>query len=112
MSGGFGTRSRYLLAGAAIIGLAVWAPEAKAQDLGSIQNQIDTLNATIKELQRQVQDAQAQAAAANAASANPGSYDLDLKVKWKGAPEFSSADEKKFKFKIRGRVEADYNHID
>ena len=112
MSGGFGTRSRYLLAGAAIIGLAVWAPEAKAQDLGSIQNQIDTLNATIKELQRQVQDAQAQAAAANAASANAGSNDLDLKVKWKGAPEFSSADEKKFKFKVRGRVEADYNSID
>jgi hypothetical protein len=27
----------------------------------------------------------------------------DLKVKWRGAPEFSSADEKKFKFKVRGR---------
>ena len=56
------------------------------------------------------QDAKAQAAAANAAAANSGS-DLDLKVKWKGAPEFSSADGK-FKMKVRGRLQADYNAID
>ena len=59
-----------------------------------------------------MQDAKAQAAAANAAAANAGGGDLDLKVKWKGAPELSSADEKKFKFKVRGRVETDYNSID
>jgi phosphate-selective porin OprO/OprP len=34
-----------------------------------------------------------------------------LKVKWKGAPELSSADGK-FKFKVRGRVMVDYNGID
>ena len=37
--------------------------------------------------------------------------DLDLKVKWRGAPEFSSADGK-FKMKVRGRLEVDYNNID
>ena len=33
-----------------------------------------------------------------------GGSDLDLKVKWKGAPELSSSDGK-FKFKVRGRVD-------
>ncbi|MEX1059457.1 MAG: porin [Methyloceanibacter sp.] len=113
MIGGLGKTSRYLLAGASFIGLLAYAiPEAKAQDLKSIQSQIDSLQATIKELQKQVADAKAQAASANATAANAGVSDLDLKVKWRGAPEFSSADEKKFKFKVRGRLETDYNKID
>jgi phosphate-selective porin OprO/OprP len=70
------------------------------------------MQATIQALQKQVQDAKAQAAAANATAASAGGGDLDLKVKWKGAPEFTSADEKKFKFKVRGRIDADYNAID
>lgn len=37
--------------------------------------------------------------------------DLDLKVKWKGAPEFSSKDGA-FKFKVRGRVMVDYTNAD
>lgn len=112
MIGGFRNTSRYLLAGASVIGLlAVGLPEANAQDLKSIQSQIDSLQATIKELQKQVQDAQSQAAAAQTAAANAKGSDLDLKVKWKGAPELSSADEKKFKFKVRGRVDTDYNGI-
>jgi phosphate-selective porin OprO/OprP len=79
----------------------------------AIQAQIDQMQATIKALQKQVQDAQAQAAAAKSAAADSGGKsDIDLKVKWRGAPEFSSADEKKFKMKIRGRIEADYNAID
>ena len=41
-------------------------------------------------------DAKAQAAAAQSTAANAGTSDLDLKVKWKGSPEFSSADGKKF----------------
>ena len=41
----------------------------------------------------------------------PAKSDLDLKVKWKGAPELSSGDGK-FKMKLRGRVEADYNKAD
>ena len=69
------------------------------------------MQATIKALQKQVQDAQAQASAAKAAADTGGGSDLDLKVKWKGAPEFSSADGK-FKMKIRGRLETDYNHVD
>jgi phosphate-selective porin OprO and OprP len=82
--------------------------EAKAQDLQQIQAQIQEMQATIQALQKQVADAKAQAAAANATAATAGKSDLDLKVKWKGAPELSSADGK-FKMKVRGRVEVDYN---
>src|SRR3970040_2115077 len=112
MSGGLGRLSRYLLAGAGVIGIvATGVPEARAQNLQDIQAQIDSMQATIKSLQKQVEDAKAQAAAANAAAESAGGSDLDLKVKWKGAPEFSSGDGK-FKMKIRGRLQADYNAID
>jgi phosphate-selective porin OprO/OprP len=112
MNGGLSKISRYLLAGAGVIGLLVASvPEAKAQDLKAIQAQIDAMQATIKALEKQVQDAQAQASAAKSAAAEAGKSDLDLKVKWKGAPEFSSGDGK-FKMKIRGRLQADYNNID
>ncbi|HEY7765541.1 MAG TPA: porin [Aestuariivirgaceae bacterium] len=114
MTGGLKTISRYLLASAGVIGIFAAAPEAKAQqaqDLQQIQAQIQEMQATIQALQKQVQDAKAQAAAANATAANAGGSDLDLKVKWKGAPELSSADGK-FKMKIRGRLQADYNAID
>jgi phosphate-selective porin OprO and OprP len=114
MTGGLKTINRYLLAGAGVIGIFAAAPEAKAQqaqDLQQIQAQIQEMQATIQALQKQVQDAKAQAAAANAAAANAGGGDLDLKVKWKGAPELSSGDGK-FKFKVRGRLMVDYNGID
>lgn len=114
MTGGLAKRSVYLLAGASILGLFAGVPRAEAQqtqDLQQIQAQIQQMQATIIALQKQVQDAKAQAAAANVAAANAGTSDIDLKVKWKGAPEFSSADEKKFKFKVRGRLETDYANI-
>ena len=107
MIGGRGQISRCVLAGASVIGILAAAPEAKAQDMQQIQAQINEMQATIKALEKQVQDAKAQAAAANVAASSAGS-DLDLKVKWKGAPELSSADGK-FKMKVRGRVEVDYN---
>ena len=109
MNGGLSKLSRYLLAGASAVGVLAGAFEASAQDIQSIQAQIDALNATIKDLQRQVQDAKAQAAAAQTAASDSKS-DLDLKVKWRGAPEFSSGDGK-FKMKVRGRLDADYNAI-
>jgi phosphate-selective porin OprO and OprP len=114
MTGGLKTINRYLLASAGVIGIFAASPEAKAQqaqDLQQIQTQIQEMQATIQALQKQVQDAKAQAAAANAAAANAGGSDLDLKVKWKGAPELSSTDGK-FSFKVRGRVMVDYNGID
>jgi len=46
-----------------------------------------------------------------AAKAGDDSEDLDLKVKWKGAPEFSSKDGA-FKFKVRGRIMVDYTSAD
>src|SRR5262245_4481154 len=112
MTGGLKKISRYLLASAGVIGIFVAAPEAKAQsqqDLQQIQAQIQQMQATIQALQKQVADAKAQAAAANATAASAGG-DIDLKVKWKGAPELSSADGK-FKMKVRGRLEADYNSV-
>jgi phosphate-selective porin OprO and OprP len=112
MIGGLKTTSRYLLAGASLIGiLAFGASDANAQNLQEIQAQIDSMQATIKALQKQVQDAKAEAAAATTAAANAGGNDLDLKVKWRGAPEFSSGDGK-FKMKVRGRLHVDYNAID
>jgi len=114
MIGGLRTTSRYLLKGASVIGLlAIGTPEAKAQDMQQIQAQINQMQATIKALQKQVEDAKAQASAANATAADAAAKgsDIDLKVAWKGAPQFSSADGKKFSFKVRGRVEAEYENI-
>ena len=95
MRGGLARRSRYLLAGASVIGLlAASAPEAKAQqaqDLQQIQAQIQEMQATIQALEKQVQDAKAQAAAAKTAAAEGGKSDLDLKVKWRGAPNSRAA---------------------
>jgi phosphate-selective porin OprO/OprP len=59
----------------------------------------------MKELQRQVNEAKA------TSGSSGGGNDLDLKVKWKGAPELSSTDGA-FKFKVRGRLMADYDSID
>jgi phosphate-selective porin OprO/OprP len=112
MIGGLSGINRYLLAGAGAIGILIaGGPDAKAQDLQAIQAQINAMQATIKALEQQVQDAKAQAAAAKTAAADAKGSDLDLKVKWKGAPEFSSGDGK-FKMKVRGRLQTDYNGID
>ncbi len=109
MTRGLCRPNRNLLLGTCVIWLlASGVPEAKAQDLKAIQNQIEAMQAQIKALQKQVEQAQAQAAAAKSAAASAPKSDLDLKVKWKGAPELSSGDGK-FKMKVRGRVEADYN---
>jgi phosphate-selective porin OprO/OprP len=57
------------------------------------------------------QSAAAESAAAAQAAASKGGGekekdDLDLMVKWKGAPELSSKDGK-FRMKVRGRIETD-----
>lgn len=111
MVGGLSKINRFLLAGVGAIAMsAADATGAGAQDLQEIQAQIQQMQATIKALEKQVQDAKAQASAAQTAAADSKS-DIDLKVKWKGAPELSSADGK-FKMKVRGRLQADYNGID
>lgn len=111
--------SRLWLGRIATIGfLASPAQAADPADLQQMQAQIEAMQAAIKSLQHQVQEAQSQAAAAKAASAavstaasSGGGSNLDLKVKWKGAPEFSSSDGK-FKMKLRGRALTDVEHID
>jgi phosphate-selective porin OprO/OprP len=106
---GIGSRCALTSLGAVAV-LTIGIEAAKAEDLKAIQGQIEAMQAQIKALQKQVQEAQAQAVAAKSAAASGAKSDLDLKVKWKGAPEFSSGDGK-FKMKIRGRIEADYNKI-
>ena len=100
-------KGRYLLSGASVIAVLALSAPAEAQDNAAIQAQIQALQSQINSLQKQV--GQAQAAAASAQKSNSG--DLDLTVKWKGAPEFSSSDGK-FKMKVRGRLQTDYNAID
>src|SRR5262249_11189566 len=109
MTRGLCRPNRNLLFGTCAIGLlASGLSEAKAQDLKAMQSQIEAMQAQIKALQKQVEQAQAQATTAKSAAASAPKSDIDLKVKWKGAPELSSGNGK-FKMKIRGRVEADYN---
>ena len=112
MSGGFtGDLRRYLLAGASALGLLAFT--TSAANAQSVEDQLQAMQAQIAALQAEVQQAKAAAASAQkTASASPKSGDdIDLKVKWRGAPEFSSADGK-FKMKVRGRLQADYNAID
>ena len=117
MTGGLGKLSRYLLASAGAIGiLAAATPEAKASDVQQLEQSLQALQAQVQQLQREVASAKAAAASAQSAAAKAGGGggggdDLDLKVKWKGAPEFSSKDGK-FSFKVRGRLHVDYNGID
>jgi len=105
---GLGKAQHYLLAGAGVLGiLASDGTAAKAADTAALEAQMRAMQAQMQELQRQVQEAKSVATSAKGGS----SEDLDLKVKWKGAPELSSSDGK-FKFKVRGRLNVDYNGID
>jgi len=106
MIGGLKKTSVYLLAGVSTIGiLASSGTAAKATDTAALEAQMRAMQAQMKELQRQVNEAKHDAAASHGGSSDP-----DLKVKWKGAPEFSSKDGK-FKFKVRGRIMTDYDGI-
>ena len=105
MIGGLIKTNRYLLAGAGVIGLLVASgTSARATDVQQLEATMRAMQAQMAALQKEVQEAKAAAASA-------GGGDLDLKVKWKGAPELSSSDGK-FKFKVRGRIQTDYNNID
>lgn len=108
MIGGLGRLSRYLLAGAGVIGLFAAGTPASAQNVQQLEATMKAMQAQMESLQRQVQEAKAAASAAQAAAGTGEA--LDLKVKWKGAPEFSSGDGK-FKMKVRGRLQGDYNAI-
>jgi phosphate-selective porin OprO/OprP len=107
MIGGLRKTSLYLLAGVSAFGvLAFGDTAATAASTEQLEAQMRAMQAQMKELQRQVNEAKA-----TAASHNSGGSDLDLKVKWKGAPGLSSTDGK-FKFKVRGRLMTDYDGID
>jgi phosphate-selective porin OprO/OprP len=95
-----------MLAGASALGiLASGAPSANAASVEQLEAQMRAMQAQMKAMQQQVNQAKSDAAAAKG-----GGSDLDLKVKWKGAPQLSSGDGK-FKFKVRGRLMMDYNSI-
>ena len=130
---------RYLLASSVIATVAASGSSASADDMAQMESQLESMQSQIKQLKRQIEETRAAAAAAQAAAAKSaesaaaaqwtsgtietGSIekssgkassakddDLDLKVKWKGAPELSSKDGK-FKMKVRGRLETDYENI-
>ncbi|ODR99388.1 hypothetical protein AUC68_05300 [Methyloceanibacter methanicus] len=84
---------------------------AEAADVDQLEAQMRVMEVQLQELKRQVDDAKAQAAAATASNHGARGEPLDLKVKWKGTPALSSKDGK-FKFKVRGRINVDYNGID
>ncbi len=126
---------RYLLGSSVIALVAASGSAASADTNEQLAAQLKVMQAQIERLQRQIEEnntaaaaarnaaarseaAQAaaadSAAAAEAAASKGGGEkkdDLDLKVKWKGAPELSSKDGK-FKMKVRGRLNFDYNAID
>jgi phosphate-selective porin OprO and OprP len=102
---------KYFLASAGVFASLNGGSAAKA-DTAALEAQIQAMQRAISDLQRQVNEAKAQAAAASKqASAAKPAEDIDLKVRWRGAPEFSSADGN-FKFKVRGRIHADANFAD
>ncbi|WP_108682737.1 OprO/OprP family phosphate-selective porin [Methyloceanibacter sp. wino2] len=100
-----------LLASIAVLAVSIAnAPVAKAANVDELEAQMRAMEAQMQELKRQVDEAKAQAAAARSSNRTPAAEPLDLKVKWKGAPELSNNDGK-FKFKVRGRINVDYNGI-
>ncbi len=125
------TLGRHLLAGASLLALvAATSTGVLAASNEELEAQLKLMQKQMQLLQRQIEENKASAAraadsaarseaaaesAAEAASAAKSSGDkkddLDLKVKWKGAPELSSKDGK-FKMKVRGRLNVDYNAID
>jgi phosphate-selective porin OprO and OprP len=76
--------TRYPLIGSSTIVLLAVAGggEAKAQDVQQLEAQMKAMQAQMRDLQRQVAEAKAAAASAKGSGDN-----LDLNVKWKGAPE-------------------------
>ena len=98
------------------------SPEELEAAVKAMQAQMQAQQAQIAVLQKQVEEAKAEAAAAKASSAKTASAKAeppkadppkandgpDLNVKWKGgAPELASKDGK-FSFKVRGRVQTEY----
>src|SRR5690606_19656885 len=84
--------STILAAGATVF----LASQASAQSIQDMQKQLEALQAQMADLQQQVKAAKAEA------EAKP-SGGSDWTVKWKGAPEISSAD-RAYKMKMRGRL--------
>jgi len=108
---GLSAKGRNSLVGVGAIAVLVLSSPADAEDTRAIEAQLKALQAQISALQKEVEKAKAAAASAKASAEKSNSGDLDLDVKWRGAPELTSADGK-FKMKVRGRLQADYNAID
>ena len=109
MKGGF-----RLVASASVLSIII-ASNSPSEANGTLEAELAALRAEVQALRQEVHEAKTQAAAAagKAASVEKAAGDRisDLKVKWKGAPELSSVDGN-FKFKVRGRINADANFVD
>lgn len=86
-----------LLAATALCSVA-FAPAASADSLQELKSQLQKLQKKVAELEKQQKKSKSSHSTNN------------LNVKWKGAPEFSSADGQ-FKMKIRGRMYFDYGSV-
>jgi phosphate-selective porin OprO/OprP len=107
MIGGLRKASLCMLVGASALGiLSSGAASANAATVEQLEAQMQAMQAQLRAMQQQVNQAKADAAAAKGSNGE----NIDLNVKWKGAPELSSSDGK-FKFKVRGRLMVDYNGI-
>ena len=96
-----------MLLGACTLGiLSAGAASANAATVEQLEAQMQAMQAQMRAMQQQINQAKSDAAAAKGSNGE----NIDLKVKWKGAPQLSSADGK-FKFKVSGRVFVDYNGI-
>ena len=104
---------------AVALGGLVFSSAAMAQSSPNVQqleSEMRAMQDQMRVLQRRVEEAKERAAAAEWAASQKvappakSGDDIDLKVKWKGAPELSSKDGK-FKMKVRGRLQTDYDAI-
>ena len=97
-----------------------WALPASAQsaDSTAVQQQLAEMRAQMEAMADRIESLEGQLVAANAkaeaASATANEAKLaskdTVKAKWKGAPEFASADGS-FTFKPRGRLQIDSGHV-
>jgi len=117
MQKGASTKLPAKVTSGALVALTVACTPAFGDSVDRLEAEMRQMQEQMRVLQSRVDEARQAAAAAqwaaDAKSAKSEKKDdeLDLKVKWKGAPELSSRDGK-FKMKVRGRLNVDYNAID
>jgi len=116
MKKGVSVGYRAKVTGGVFAALTAACAPAMGQSVDKLEAELRQMQEQMRVLQGRVDEAKEAAAAAQWAAESKSAKsekkgdDIDLKVKWKGAPELSSRDGK-FKMKVRGRLNLDYNAI-